>query len=103
MNFEAEYKKIIFNITLEKVTSSDFSNLSADKFNRFPNQTLIELKKGNLVAYNLLITSRLNLEERTHYWSNIILTCNEDELQNELNQYLNDEEILDSIVLNWKL
>lgn len=105
MNFETEYKNINFHIALEKVTITDVSLLLGDKFNRLPNQTMIEIKKGNLVPYNLIIKSANSDgdEERTHYWSNVLLTNNPDELLEELGHFLDGEDILDSIVLNWEL
>ncbi len=106
MKFETEYKNLNFSIHIEKVPVIDVSLLLGDKFNRVANRVLIELKKGNLAPYHLIISSfnLLDVEnERTHYWSNIILTSNSDELLEELGLYLEDEEILDSIVANWEL
>lgn len=104
MIFETEYKNLNFHITLSIVAISDVTLLLGDKFNRLPNQAMIELKKGTLVPYNLIIKSKNSEEdERTHYWSNVLLTSNADELLEEVGQYLNDEEILDLIVANWEL
>lgn len=103
MKFETEYKNIHFVITLENVVIEDISQLFGDKFNRLPNQTLIELKKGNLIAYHLIIKSILAQEERTHYWSNVLLTAEADDLLDELGGYLENEDILDLIVENWEL
>ncbi len=103
MNFETEYKNIIFRISLEKVEGTDVLSLLGDKFNRLPNQTIIQIKKGNLVAYNLFIQSINKEEERTHYWSNILLTSNLDEILEDLGNFLDSEEILESIVKNWQL
>lgn len=103
MNFETEYKNINFHITLEDITISDVTLLLGDKFNRLPNQTMIELKKGNLTAYNLIVKSTRNTEDRVHYWSNILLPKNADDLLEELGHFLEDEEILDAIVSNWEL
>lgn len=64
---------------------------------------MTSLKKGLLVPYNLVIKSKKELEERTHYWSNVLLTNEADDLLEELGYYLDDEEILDSIILNWEL
>lgn len=90
-------------MTLEKIVIKDIASFMGDKFNRLPSQTLIELKKGALVPYNLIIESSNHLEVRTHYWSNILLTSNIEELQEELGYYLEDEEILDLIVANWEI
>lgn len=103
MNFETEYKNLNFHISLEPVAISNISLLLGDKFNRLPNQTMQELKKGSLKAYNLVIKSKKNGEERTHYWSNVLLTSDADALLDELGHYLHDEEILDSIISNWEL
>jgi hypothetical protein len=103
MNFETEYKNINFHISLEKSHVSDVSVLLGDKFNRLPNQTLIEIKKGTLIPYHLIITSTFNNEERVHYWSNILLTNNSEELSDELGHFLEDEDILEDIVSNWQL
>lgn len=103
MNFETEYKNLNFHITLEKVEVSDVTLLLGDKFNRLANKTMIELKKGNLTPFNLMIKSKKKDEERTHYWSNILLASNAEELLEELGHYLDDEEILDSIVKNWEM
>ena len=48
MKFETEYKNIIFKFTLEKENFTDVSFSMNDKFNRLANQTIIEVKKGNL-------------------------------------------------------
>ena len=103
MNFETEYKNIRFRITLESVAVKDVGLLLGDKFNRLPNQTMIELKKGTLLPYNLIIQSHFQNEERTHYWSNVLLTNDSNELLEELGDYLDGEEILESIVSNWEL
>ena len=99
MNFETEYKNIRFLISLEKENYSDVSLLMGDKFNRLPNQTMIEIKKGQLGPYNLVITSTEGgSDEYTHYLSGILLTTNEEELLEELGSYLEQEHILDDIV-----
>lgn len=105
MNFETEYKNIHFHITLEQVKINDVSRLFGDKFSRLPNQTLIELKKGNLVPFHLFIKSqKIDTEEvRIHYWSHILLMNNTEDLMQELAQYLEDEEILEAVVTNWSL
>ena len=103
MKFETEYKNINFHISLEHVLILDVSQLLGDKFNRLPNQTMIQLKKGNIKAYNLFIRSQKNEEERTHFWANVLLTSDEESLLEELGDYLEDEEILDSIISNWEL
>lgn len=103
MNFETEYKNINFHITLESIQIADVTLLLGDKFNKLPNQTMIELKKGNLHAYNLIIRSTKDAEIRVHYWSNILLPANTEELLEELGHFLEDEEILDAVVLNWDL
>lgn len=97
MNFETEYKNIIFNITLEKEDIKDLSLLMGDKFNRLPNEVMIDIKKGTLASYNLIITSSQNNEVFTHYFSGIMLTPKQDELLEELQEYLESESVLDSI------
>ena len=97
MNFETEYKNIQFKISLEKEVFKDVSLLMGDKFNRLPNQTMIEIKKGNLAPYNLIITSNENGEEYIHYFSGILLTTNSEEVLDELGDYLDQENILDDI------
>ncbi len=98
MNFETEYKNIRFLISLEKENYNDISLVMGDKFNRLPNQTMIEIKKGTLGPYNLVITSIDGEEEYTHYLSGILLTTDEEELLEELGSYLEQEHILDDIV-----
>ena len=98
MNFETEYKNIQFKISLEKEIFEDASLLMGDKFNRLPNQTMIEIKKGSLGPYNILITSNQNGEEYIHYLNGILLTTVEDDVLDELGDYLDQENILDNIV-----
>jgi hypothetical protein len=99
MNFETEYKNINFKISLEKEIFEDVSLLMGDKFNRLPNQTMIEIKKGAIGPYNLIITSSvIGDEEYIHYMSGILLTTDEEELLDELGHYLEQENILDDIV-----
>ena len=98
MNFETEYKNIQFKISVEIETYDDVSLLMGDKFNRLPNQTMIEIKKGALGPYNIIITSIENEIEYTHYLSGILLTTDADELLDELGHYLDQENILDDIV-----
>ena len=98
MNFETEYKNIQFKISVEIETYDDVSLLMGDKFNRLPNQTMIEIKKGALGPYNIIITSIENEIEYTHYLSGILLTTDSDELLDELGHYLDQENILDDIV-----
>ncbi len=103
MKFETEYRNLHFQIALEKIEMTDPALLLGDKFNRLGNQTMIEIKKGNLVPYNLVIESTKDEETRTHYWSNVLLTSNADEVLEDLGDYLTSEEILDQIVENWEL
>ena len=98
MNFETKYKNIHFRISLEKEVLEDVSLLMGDKFNRLPNQTMIEIKKGTLGTYNLIIiSSKDDEEEYTHYLSGILLTTDDEELLDELSLYLDQENILDNI------
>ncbi len=108
MNFETEYKNLRFRITLEKIVVTEITHFFGDKFHKLPNQKMIALKKGTLAPYNLIILSNLKEvleDERTHYWSNVLLTNveDQDELLEELGEYLDDEAVLDSIVDNWNL
>ncbi len=103
MKFSTEYKNIHFQITLEKEIYNDISQLMGDKFNRLPNQTLIELKKGTLASYNLIIVSK-NLNDKednestyTHYLSGILLSSKESEVAEEIADYIEQEEIIESI------
>ena len=100
MNLETEYKNIHFKIFLEKEVYEDASLLMGDKFNRLPNQTMCEIKKGTLGPYNLIIVSDENGElECTHYLSGILLTTDSEKLLDELGSYLEQEEILDDIAI----
>ena len=99
MNFETVYKNIHFKITLEKEVFEDITLLMGDKFNRLPNTTMIEIKKGTLGPYNLIIESDEDEDMPcTHYLSGILLTTDEDELMDEVADYLEQENILDDIV-----
>jgi hypothetical protein len=99
MNFETEYKNIQFKISLEKENFENVSLMMGDKFNRLPNQTMIEIKKGTLGPYNLIIISDQDGDmECTHYFSGVLLTTNEEEIMNEVGSYLEQEGILDEIV-----
>lgn len=98
MNFQTEYKNIRFVIELEKEAYDDVSLIMGDKFNRLPNQTMLEIKKGNLKAYNIIITSGEGDEEYTHYLSGVLLTSKDDEVADELSEYLDQEHILDNIL-----
>lgn len=98
MKFETEYKNIIFKFTLEKENFPDVSFFMSDKFNRLSNQTIVEVKKGNLWPYNILIESVANDESFTHYLSTILLsTQSDDELMDDLSYYLEQENTLDEI------
>jgi len=105
MKFSTEYKNIRYQITLEKENYQHITDLMGDKFNRLPNQTLIELKKGNLSSYNFIISSipadienNSDAEEYyTHYLSGVLLTSNEDELEEEVADYLEQEEVIETI------
>jgi hypothetical protein len=103
MKFSTEYKNIHFEISLEKEETSDVSLLLGDKFNRLPNQTLLELKKGKLSSYNLLIISKdLGDKENealvySHYLSGILLTSDEHDIEEEVSNYLEQEEVIESI------
>jgi len=109
MNFETEYKNLNFRITLEKIVVTEISLIFGDKFHKLPNQTMSALKKGKLAPYNLIIISNqkdnINVT-RIHYWSNVLLANVEDQnddLLAELGEFLDHEEVLDSIVNNWNL
>ena len=96
MKFETEYKNLNFKIALDLVTFEDVTVFFNDKFHRISNQTMADLKKGTIAPYNLTITSTRDEESRTHYWSNIMLPTDYNDLVEELGLYLDQEEILDS-------
>lgn len=101
MKFSTEYKNIHFHITLEKESYTDISIFMGDKFNRLPNLTMIELKKGKLASYNLLITSsdlKTNEDVYTHYISGILLSSNDLEIEEEITEYIEQEKIIESII-----
>ncbi len=98
MNFKTEYKNVDFTLLIEKEIFEDIQQMMGDKFNRLPPQTLIELKKGHLCSYNVIIQSNQNGEEYTHYLSGLLLTSNESEFVEELTEYLNQEETFDEIL-----
>ena len=101
MNFETEYKNIKFKFEVEKENYPDVSFFMADKFNRLSNQTIVEVKKGNLWPFNIVITShRLDNENETHthYLSTVLLSTQGDEsLLDDLADYLEQENVLDEI------
>lgn len=101
MNFETEYKNIKFRFEVEKENYADVSFFMADKFNRLSNQTIVEVKKGNLWPFNIIITSnRLDDEKEvhTHYLSTVLLSTKDDEtLLDDLADYLEQENVLDAI------
>ena len=103
MKFETEYKNLNFKISLELIAVEDLSLYFNDKFHRISNQTIADLKKGTVAPYNLIVISTRDQESRTHYWSNIMLPTDYNDLVEELGQFLDDEEILDSITENWEL
>lgn len=101
MKFSTEYKNIHFQITLEKESYTDISTFMGDKFNRLPNQTMIELKKGTLASYNLLITSsdlKTSEDVYTHYISGILLSSNDLEIEEEIAEYIEQEKIIETII-----
>lgn len=102
MNFETEYKNIHFHITIEKEDLATSILLMGDKFNRLPTKTMIEIKNGELVSYNIIIVSTKNNESQTHYLSGILLSSNPEEILHELGSYLDQEEVLDDIVGLWE-
>ena len=102
MNFETEYKNIKFHISLEQENISDISLLMGDKFNRLPNQTMQEIRKGNLLSYNIVIISSQDDDEFTHYLSGVLLTSHSEDLIEELGEYLESEHVLDHILDLWK-
>ena len=97
MKFETEYKNIQFIISLEDDNYPDVTLLMGDKFHRLGNQTILGLKKGTLKAYNVIIESTFESESFTHYLSGIILTSNAEEVAEDLQDYLEQESVLDEI------
>ncbi len=99
MNFECDYKNIKFKFTLERENYPDVSYFMSDKFNRLSNQTIIEVKKGNLWPYNILIESTtLSDESFTHYLNTILLSTGDEEtILDDLADYLEQENTLDEI------
>jgi hypothetical protein len=98
MILKTEYKKVLFSLEIEKEHFQDYAQMMGDKFNRLPPQTLIEIKKGNLCSYNILIESQFADETYTHYLSSVLLTSNEEEFVGELGEYLDQEETFEEIL-----
>lgn len=97
MKFELEYKNIHFIISLEK----ELNFIPDNRFQKLGNNTLIALKKNELSAYSLLIESSLNSEELTHYIPSVILSNQSDEILDELQDYLDAENIIEDICEFW--
>lgn len=99
MKFELNFKETNFIIEIEE----DKHFVPDNRFEKISNQVLIELKKKKVLAYSLLIISKKVDQEVTHYWSSVLLTSNQDEVLEELQDYLDDENIIEDILEKWEI
>ena len=97
MNLKIEYRNIHFEISLERERTSTHLLATTDKINQLSKQTIAEIHKGKLTGYSVIITSTQDNQEFKHYFGNILLTTDDDQLVEELQCYLEQENILDEI------
>jgi hypothetical protein len=98
MKFELTYQEINFLIEL----NIDNHFIPNSRFEKLSKNTLISLKKNELVSYSLIIESKKENITLTHYFYSIILTSNKDELLEDLQDYLENEPIIEEISKYWE-
>jgi hypothetical protein len=69
----------------------------------FSIQDLEDMKDGLVKTYSLHVVSTKNGQSMEHYSSGVLLSSNEDEIQEELEEILDDFGVVDHILKHWKL
>lgn len=93
MKFELDYNGINLIFTLEE----EINYLPSDRFVKHSPQTIKSLSKKEITAYNLEIVSTKNNETLTFFISGVLLSTNEEEIIEELQNYIEDESVFDDI------
>jgi hypothetical protein len=93
MKFELDHNNINLILTLE----AEENYIPNDRFITHSPQTIKSLSKKEITAYNLIIESTKNNVALTFYLSGVLLSSNEDEIIEELQNYIEDEAIFDQI------
>ena len=93
MKFELDYNNINLILTLDE----EVNYIPSDRFVTHSPQTIKALSKKEITAYNLIIESTKNNVSLTFYLSGVLLSSNQDEIVEELQNYIEDESIFDQI------
>jgi hypothetical protein len=98
MKFELTHNEINFILSLEV----EENYIPHERFDRISPQTALALKKNELKAYSIIVQTEFKNEIQTFYWNSVLLTANTQEIIDELYDFINDEDILDTIEKFWK-
>ena len=99
MKFELDYKDLHFIITLN--VEDNF--IPDNRFEKLSNQSLSMLKKNEITPYSILIESEKNGESLTFFISSVLLSSKKDEIIDDLQDYLEADNVIEEITSKWKL
>ena len=99
MKFELDYKNLHFIITL----NIEENFIPDNRFEKLSNQSLIMLKKKEILAYSMMINANDDIDNLSFYLSGVLLSSNQEEMIEELQEYLDAENVIEDIFEKWKL
>ena len=99
MRFKTQVENI--DLTIEIYKDPDYK--ATNPLARFSIQDLDELKEGTVHIYSLTVLSTKGDETMSHYTTGILLSADESDIQDELQEILEDFGIVDHILKHWEL
>ncbi|OUR99834.1 hypothetical protein A9Q84_02055 [Halobacteriovorax marinus] len=99
MKFSANIEGIEFKITIER----DKVYKAHNPLNSFSLQDLEDIKDGIVAIYSIIVQSSKNNETLEHYTTGILLSSDESEIPEELEEILDDFGIVEHVLKHWKL
>lgn len=98
MKFEIIHNEISLILTL----TEENNFIPSDRFTKLSPQTMIALKKKEISSFGLLIEAQFKDQNAKFYYSNVLLSTNQEEILEELEEYIINEEILENIEEYWR-
>lgn len=99
MRFKTQIENIDLTIEIYKDPEYKATNPLA----RFSMQDLEELKDGTVHIYSLNVLSRKGDQTMNHYTAGILLSADETDIQEELQEILEDFGIVEHVLKHWEL
>lgn len=98
-----KFRCTVEDIELEIEIFRDDNYKALNPLVNFSIQDLEDMKDGLVKTYSLHVTSTKNGESMQHYSSGVLLSSDEEEIKEELEEILDDFGVIEHIIKHWKM